>query len=50
MHVQYFCWMILDRFLLQVAVDLKAVVPRVCHSHVSFRGESKTLRAVQRVC
>lgn len=37
-------------FLLQVTVDFKAVVPRVCHGHVSFGGESQTLRAIQRVC
>lgn len=36
--------------LLQVAVDFEAVVPRVCHGHVSFGGQCKTLRAVQRVC
>lgn len=37
------------RFLLQVAVDLEAVVPRVRHCHVTIRCEGQTLRAVKGV-
>jgi len=35
--------------LLQVAVDFEAVVARICNHDMSVRGESQTLRAVQRV-
>lgn len=36
--------------LLQVTVDFEAVVARIGDHNVSVRGESETLRAVQRVC
>lgn len=36
--------------LLQVAVDLEAVVPRVCHRHMAIRGEGQALGAIKRVC
>lgn len=38
-----------DEPLLQVAVDFKAVVPGICDHNVSVRGESQSLRSVQRV-
>lgn len=38
------------RPLLQVAVDLEAVVPRVCHRHMAVRGEGQALGAIKWVC
>lgn len=38
------------RSLLKVAVHLEAVVPRVCHRHVTIGGEGQTLGAVKGVC
>lgn len=38
-----------DERLLQVSVDFKAVVPRIGDHDVSVRGESQSLRPVQRV-
>lgn len=39
----------LSQPLLQIAVDLEAVVSRVGHGHVSVRRQRQTLRAVKRV-
>lgn len=36
--------------LLQVAVDLETVVPRVRHGHVTVRREGQALGAVEGVC
>lgn len=37
------------RALLQVAVDLEAVVPRVCHRHMTIRRQGQALGAIKGV-
>lgn len=37
------------RSLLQVAVDLEAVVPRICHCHMTIRCEGQALGAIKGV-